>query len=201
MVYAIIRLFFPLVRALFVKKVKGLNNIPKKGGFIIAANHASYIDPVLLFTVIIPKTNRKIHFLALKQYFRNPLKKIFFTHFGAVPVNGATKTAVDILKQKKILGMFPEGRRSYTGKIGRVRHTGIAVLAMLSKKPIIPVGIRGTFEMWPRQKRFPSFKKIAEIHIGKPIYLRGRSNKSNLKKGVSKVMKEIAKLAGKRYPY
>ena len=198
MVYSIIRtICFPIIRAIFLRKATGLSNIPKKGGFILAANHASYVDPVFLSMVIIPKINRKIHFIALKKYFQNPFQKPFFKHFGAIPANGATETAVSILKQDKTLGMFPEGGRTKTGKIGKF-HTGVAVVAMLSKKPVIPIGIRSTFEIWPITKRLPSLKKIAEIHIGKPIYPRGKLTKTDINKNVKRIRDKIKKLAGEK---
>ena len=193
MVYALSRLLFPLYRVLWMKKVTGLEHIPKKGGFILAANHASHLD-AFLFSVIIPVINRTIHFIAFKKYAQHWLFGPLLKHYGAISTNGSVEKALALLKQGKIMGIFPEGRRSFTGKIGRP-HIGVAVLAMNAKKPVIPIGIKGTFEIWPRQRKLPRLRRIAEINIGKPMRLKGKLTKTNIRRNAQKVMDSIAELA------
>jgi 1-acyl-sn-glycerol-3-phosphate acyltransferase len=172
MFYWILKLLFtPLVKSIWIKKVEGLENIPKKGAYIIVANHSSYFDFFSL-TAIWPK---RVYFLAGEVFFEKwwwyPLVKLT----GQIKVDRSSKDKTEakqkvfsILKQEKIIGIFPEGTRSTDGKIGRT-FTGIAKFALGARVPVIPVGIKGTYEVMSRYDKLPKFKKNIEIKIGEPI--------------------------------
>lgn len=204
MVYAILRrTLAPLIKLIFVKQVSGLENLPKKGPFIIAANHASYCDPVLLGVVLVTHLNRHIHSVAMK-----PLAKYFIgrlvvgRYFRSVFVNGSISEALEQLKLGEIVVIFPEGGRTYDGELQKCEGTGTAALAAMSKAPVIPVCIDGTFELWPRQQRFPKFKKIVSFNFGKKIYFKNhKQSKKEMKEFINVLMHHIAKLCKKRYYY
>ena len=171
------RIVFPIVR-LWIKYINGLENIPKKGSFIIAANHTSYMDHFFMGYVIVPNLNKKLHFLAKKEHFKG-------------------------LDEGKIIGIYPEGTRSLTGKLQRAK-TGVARLALLSGVPVIPVGLIGTFEILPKGKYMPKLRKAA-MNIGKPMhfdeYYNKNINKKILREITTKIMKNIAKLCKQKYDY
>jgi len=208
MVYLIAKLtIIPLVK-LWVRKVNGIENLPK-GAFIAAANHASYMDHLIIAGYIISHLNRKVHFLAKKEHFDNIFKKAWHTYAGAIPLDRQSggeetlKLAVQALKQGKIIAIHPEGTRSLTGKLQKAK-TGVARLALLSKTPVVPIGLIGTFDILPKGKYLPKAKK-AIMNIGKPMhfpqYYNKKINKKILRDVTTKILKEIAKLSKQKYDF
>lgn len=204
MVYFILRkTLAPIARAIFVKQVSGLENLPKKGPFIVAANHSSYLDAGLLWIVLVSYLNRTVHFVAMK-----PLAKYFVgrillgNYFKSVFVNGSVSEALEELKKKEIIAIFPEGGRTHDGELQKIAGTGTGVIACLSKAPVIPVCIDRTFELWPRQKKFPKLKKIASIRFDKKMFFKThKPSEKQTNNFIKTVMQKIAKLCGKRYYY
>lgn len=209
MVYPIVKIIIPPIIKFWTKEVKGLENVPKKGPFILAANHASYMDHFVIMCTLIPYLNKKIHHLAKKEHFDNIFKKIWHTYVGAVPLDRekggkeALKWAVKALKKGKIIAIHPEGTRTLTGKLQKAK-TGVARLALLSKAPVLPIGLIGTFEILPKGKYMPKLKK-ATMNIGKPMhfteYYNKKINKKILNEITTKIMKEIAKLCRQKYNF
>ncbi|MFA6428473.1 MAG: lysophospholipid acyltransferase family protein [Candidatus Buchananbacteria bacterium] len=175
MFYFLLKLFLaPVVKELWVKEIKGLENFPATGPVVVAANHTSYLD----FFILAALLPRRVYFLAGEVFFKKwwwyPLVKltgqIKVERYGGGDKSAVVNTAVEILKQGKILGIFPEGTRSATGEIGST-FTGVARIALAAQCSVVPVGINGAFTVWPRQKNQPNFKKAIIIKIGQPINL------------------------------
>jgi len=208
MEYPIIRrILFPII-GLWIKKIEGTENIPRKGAFIIAANHSSYLDHYFLIYVVVPLLDKKLHFLAKKEHFNSLVERAWHTHGGAIPLDRekggkeALGLAVKALREGKIIGIYPEGTRSLTGKLQKAK-TGAARLAIKSGVPILPVGLTGTFRILPKGKHIPKMKRAA-IKIGRPIYLghhNKKINKRTLRLATTRIMKEIAKLCGQEYDF
>jgi 1-acyl-sn-glycerol-3-phosphate acyltransferase len=209
MVYPIAKIILPPIIGLWIKETNGLENIPVKGPFIIAANHESYMDHFIIVKTFVMHTNQKIHFLAKKEHFSNPLKATWHRWAGAIPLDReakgtkALRWAVKALKNGKIIGVHPEGTRSLTGKLQKGK-TGVARLALAARVPVVPVGLIGTFEIMPKGKHIPKLKR-AKINIGKPIYFNKYYNKKITKKLLrnvtDEIMKEIAKLSKQKYNF
>lgn len=141
-------------------QVTGKENIPASGGAILAVNHRSNWD-VLVVGVKCP---RKLRFMAKAEMFSNGLFSWVLSHLGAFPIHrgkgdiGAIKGALTILKQDEMLLMFPEGHRVRDG--ARVHaKTGVAMLAVRGKVPVIPVSVCGTYRWMSR----------VTLHFGKPV--------------------------------
>lgn len=144
-IYSIIRHGATLAYRLWYNlSFEGLENIPdpKDGTFIIACNHRSYADPVLLSL----KVKRRCTYMAKEELFKNPLFSALIRAFGAFPVkrgegdNGIIDISVGKLREGKNLAIFPEGTRSKDGKVGRGK-TGVALIAARAGVPVLPCGI------------------------------------------------------------
>jgi 1-acyl-sn-glycerol-3-phosphate acyltransferase len=147
------RFFRGVFRAIFSIvfrwQVIGAEHIPKEGPVILCANHISLWDPPLLGAGI----ERPVHFMAKQELFRIPVISFFITKFGAFPVKrgagdrAAIRTALKLLEDGKIFGIFPEGTRSKTGKLGP-GLPGVAMFALKSEAVVIPVAIVGPYRLF-----------------------------------------------------
>ncbi len=209
MVYPIGKRIVCPVVSFWIKKINGMENVPKDVPFIVAANHASYMDHFIIMCTLVPHLNKKIHHLAKKEHFDNIFKRAWHTYVGAIPLDRqkggkeALQWAVNALKQQKIIAIHPEGTRSLTGKLQEAK-TGVARLALLSRAPVLPIGLVGTFRILPKGKYIPKCSK-AVMNIGKPMYFNDyygkKVNKKMLREITNGIMKEIAKLSHQRYDY
>ena len=209
MVYPIGKRIIPPIIKFWIKEVNGLQSVPKKGAFIVAANHESYMDHLIVASTLVLHLNKKIHFLSKKEHFDNIFKNAWHTYAGAISLDRqsggkeALRCAVKVLRQGKIIAIHPEGTRSLTGKLQKAK-TGVARLALAAKVPVIPVGLIGTFEILQKGKYIPKLKR-AIMNIGKPMYFNKYYNKKTTRKLLreitNKIMKEIAKLCKQEYNF
>ena len=201
------RTLFPLLR-LFLKDINGIENIPINGPFIVTSIHESYLDPLLIASVIIPIRNAKVHFIANKGRFWDIFGyKIAKGWAGCVPLDDGKERALHelfgLLKNDGIVGMFIEGPRSSDGNL-REGKTGVVRLALKAKVPILPIGLTGTFDIAPNNKILPKLKR-AKMLIGTPIALNehysSKPTERLVRKLTGKVMHSISALTNKPYPY
>lgn len=207
MVYQVLKVtLFPLLR-LFLKDIRGIKNIPSKGPYIITANHESYLDPFFIASVIIPLTNKKIHFLAVKGRFWDIWgDRIAHDYAGGVCLDYGKEKAFNellgLLRKREIVGIFTSPK-SLDGKLKKGK-TGVIELALKARVPILPIGLVGAFEIAPRNKLAPNFRR-AKINIGRLIYLDEYYNKKInyglLRKLTDDLMHVISDLTGKPYNY
>jgi 1-acyl-sn-glycerol-3-phosphate acyltransferase len=141
---------WPLMRGLFRLKVRGVENLPADGGFVLAANHTSNFDPWPLSFPLWP--DRQLYFMAKVELF-NPLLGPPLRAGGAFPVRRgeqdveAVETAIELCREGKIVGMFPEGTRKSKGIVKKFEHrprTGAARIALTAGVPLVPAAIKGT---------------------------------------------------------
>ncbi|MFH0868012.1 MAG: lysophospholipid acyltransferase family protein [Candidatus Woesearchaeota archaeon] len=196
------------LRSLFLKSIEGTENIPKKSSFIITSNHESYLDPLLIISVIMPLINKKVHFLAKKGYFWDFFgDRLAKDWLGGISLDDGKEKAlekfVSLSKQGEITAIFIEGTESLDGNLKEGR-TGTVRVALKAKIPILPIGLIGTFNIVPGNKLLPKLKR-AKMCIGKPIYLdkyyKEKINKKLLRKLTDDVMHVISTLTGKPYNY
>ncbi|RJP74233.1 MAG: 1-acyl-sn-glycerol-3-phosphate acyltransferase [Candidatus Zixiibacteriota bacterium] len=130
---------------LFRLKIVGLENVPRDGRLIIAANHQSYLDPPLIGSTM----PREIHFMAKASLFEKPLLGPLIRHLNSIPVTrsgqdlASLRTAVRVLDSGGALLIFPEGTRSRSRQFLRATG-GLGFLARQSGAPVLPVYIHGT---------------------------------------------------------
>jgi len=126
-------------------RVSGRENIPPEGGLVVAANHISYWDPPVVGCVM----DRQVHFMAKRELFQIPLLGPFIRGVGGFPVDrrstgaGTVKLAAALLRQGKVLGIFPEGTRSHTGRL-LPPQLGAFLLAGVAGVPVLPLAIAGS---------------------------------------------------------
>ena len=158
----------PLARAVWRPTVEGRDNIPPTGPVLLASNHRSFMDSVVI-PVVVP---RKVVFLAKAEYFeghgpKGRLQRAWFEAMGMVPVDrGDTRAAVDslqvaldVLARGEAFGLYPEGTRSRDGRLYRGR-VGVAELALRSGAPIVPTALIGTEELQPVGSRLPRLAHV-----------------------------------------
>jgi len=208
MVYPIAKKTLFSFTRLFLKEIKGIENIPKRDPFIIASNHECYLDPFLIISVIMPLKDKKIHFLANKGRFWDLFgDEISRQWAGAIPLDEGKEKAfqelLGLLKKREIIALFIEGQRSLDGKLMKGK-TGVVRLALKSHAPILPIGLIETFDIAPRNKLMPRLKR-AKMNIGKAIYLDEHYekdiNERLLRNLTDKVMHTISKLTNEPYNY
>ncbi|WP_104091979.1 1-acyl-sn-glycerol-3-phosphate acyltransferase [Arthrobacter sp. GMC3] len=157
--------------------VEGLENVPTDGPFIIAPNHLSFFDSVIVQAL----TPRPVSFFAKAEYFtgkglKGKLMKSFFESVHSIPVERgeqaasvqALKTLLEILGSGDAVGIYPEGTRSRDGILYRGR-TGVGWLALTTGAPVVPVGLIGTEKLQPAGKK--GFKPAHfTLRFGEPLY-------------------------------
>jgi 1-acyl-sn-glycerol-3-phosphate acyltransferase len=166
----------PIVDSFLIKEVRGLENIPKSN-FILAANHQSHLDQIATGYVCVPRSFRMIGQTDRYKGLMKFLLRLIYFFTGVIPLDRldekskkeVIEKAEKVLKKGDILVIYPEGTRSRTGKIQEAK-TGIAKIFLKTKIPILPVAIKGTFQLMPPGKSLPKIKKIIKINIGKPFY-------------------------------
>lgn len=213
MAYSISKILLVPIFKIWIGDVKGLENIPIGSSFILASNHASYMEHMLISSIIVPKLGKKLYFIAKKEHFEGISQKswhmIWTRYVGYIPIDRskgwekALKTAVSYLKKGEVIVMYPEGTRTLTGKIQKGK-TGVARLALWAKVPIVPLGIIGTFKILPKGKMIPKLGK-ATFKFGKPMYFSKYYDKpvtkNMLRVITNSIMREIAKLSGQKYNF
>lgn len=156
-------------------RVEGaIDEIPRDGPVIVAANHASNLDPVVLGSTFMPRMGRRLQWLGKRELFDWPLVGWIARHGGVHAVERgaadveAYRLAKRILDEGHALFVFPEGTRSPDGTLQAARD-GVAVLALRTGAPIVPVGIVGSYERWPRGQRLPHPGGRVTVRVGSPF--------------------------------
>lgn len=176
MVYNIVRFFLYIFFKLSCSiTAVGNAHLPKKGGFILASNHTSYLDPMVLAVACF----RRLNFMARHDLFHNPLFAWFIRQLGAFPVKRQTadfsafKEAIRRLRKGEPLVIFPEGTRQSAGLLGDP-EAGVGLLAAKLNVPIVPVYIHGTESVLPKHARALNLSKIS-VYFGKQIFVERRT--------------------------
>ncbi len=158
----------------FDLKTYGRENVPKKGGVLLVANHQSYLDPVLVAVHLY----RPVSFLAKSELFENPFLAGLIRELKAFPVRqgegdiGAVKEVIRRLGEGYALNIYPEGTRTITGEIEPLEK-GVALIIRRANVPVVPVAIHGSFEAWPKDS-FIFHPHPIRVKYGKPMDFTGK---------------------------
>jgi 1-acyl-sn-glycerol-3-phosphate acyltransferase len=199
----------PLLRGIYRIRVEGLENVPTRGPAIIAANHLSFLDSFFIPLVV---KRRRVTYLAKADYFKSWKTSWFFKMVGQIPMDrsggGKSKAALDtalgVLNEGMLLGIYPEGTRSPDGYLYRGR-TGVARLALTAGVPVIPVGLVGTQHVMPKDAKFPRLRgrQVVRLKFGEPLefsrYAGRERDRMVLRSVTDEIMYEIMRLSGQEY--
>ena len=166
----------PVAKALWRPTVEGLEHMPRTGPVIVASNHLSFADSMVI-PIVVPRT---VVFLAKEDYFtgtgvKGALVRGWFEGIGMVPVDrddtraalASLDIALEVLGRGEAFGIYPEGTRSRDGRLYRGR-TGVAHLALTSGAPVVPVGLAGTQNIQPVGSRLPRLADVT-VRFGEPL--------------------------------
>ncbi|MEX1172703.1 MAG: lysophospholipid acyltransferase family protein [Chloroflexota bacterium] len=196
-----------------VRVVGAIDEIPRDGPVIVAANHASNLDPVVIAASLLPKLGRRLQWLGKKELFAWPVVGWMARNGGVHAVDRSTadveayRLAKRILDEGHALFVFPEGTRSHDGTLQAARD-GASALALRTGAPIVPVGIEGSYERWPRGQKLPRPGGRVTVRVGSPFRLAdelpaGLDRKAATPAATDLIMRRIAALLppGQRGPY
>src|SRR3712207_6222552 len=197
----------PVVKLVFRPRVEGVDNVPRSGAAILASNHLSAADWVFMPLSL----RRRVTFLAKNEYFTGSgvkgfLQRAFFTGAGQVPIDrtsasaaeDAIQTGLRILRERKILGIYPEGTRSPDGRLFRGK-IGVARMALETGVPVVPVAMCYT------TKKLPFGKKVMRVKVrfGEPLDFsryEGLAGDRFVERSITdEIMYEIMTLSGQEY--
>jgi 1-acyl-sn-glycerol-3-phosphate acyltransferase len=155
--------------AVFGIRVRGRENVPADGGALVMSNHQSHLDPVLVGLA----TDRRLNYLARQSLFGFAPFRWLIKSLDAIPLDreglglNGLKETLKRLKRGEMVLIFPEGTRTRDGEVG-VFKPGFCALARRANVPLLPVGIEGSFDSWPRSRLLPMPAAI-HIQFGAPL--------------------------------
>jgi len=193
MVYWLMHTFLRLFSfCYFPIKVRGIDRLPKDGPYLIASNHISNLDPVIIGLAC----RRKLSYMAKVELFSTPILKYLLDNVEAFPVNRHTsdfkamRETFRRLKRGFPVVMFPEGTRvAEEGK--KQIHAGVGFLAVKSRLPVIPIYIHNSDKVLPPGSRFPQ-RSTVNVYIGEPLSFGLKDPYIDV---TDKVMKQISHLS------
>lgn len=166
------RFFCLILILIYRRRREGVENIPRTGGVLLVANHQSFIDPPLIGSLI---HHRHTDFLARGGLFKFKPFAWIISKLNATPIKqgagdtGAIKEIIKRLNEQKMVVVFPEGSRTSDGQVQPFER-GISVLLKRAHCVVVPVGVAGAFEVWPRHKKLPRiFTKPLAVVYGEPM--------------------------------
>jgi 1-acyl-sn-glycerol-3-phosphate acyltransferase len=198
--YRTLRAISVIPRRYFHLRVEGSGHVPAAGPCVLAANHVSYVDPILL-AMACP---RPVQFIVDREQYRRPFVHWVAVRTGAIPVVndprdlGSLRRALLALRQGAVLGIFPEGGRSDDGRL-KPAKPGAALLALRAGAPLVPAGIDGAYRAYSRHHLLPRPRPIT-VRFGPPVPFpaawRRHAAKGHLDEATALVMGRIKALAG-----
>ncbi|MFH1854655.1 MAG: lysophospholipid acyltransferase family protein [Candidatus Omnitrophota bacterium] len=198
MSYTIARfILFLLFKIFFRLKVFGRENFPKKGAVIVAPNHVSFLDPIIVGI----GAPRKLIFLARETLFRSRIFGFILNRLNTFPLKrergdlAAFRLAIDKLSKGHAVLIFPEGTRSKDGNFQEAK-LGISFLEKITGAGILPCYVKGSRNALPRESLFPKFRTVS-VYFGKPLSFNRNSPGPKKEKYIdvaNKVMEAISEL-------
>ncbi len=159
-----------MIKLLFRYDITGQENIPNTGPVIVAANHTSYIDPIMIALAV---RKRQVNFMGKASLFKIPVLGTIIRWLNTFPVKrgiadkGAVAKSLKLLENGEVLLIFPEGTRIRNGRLGEP-YPGVTAIALKTGATIVPAGIIGTGKVMPNGSKMPRFPKL-KVRVGKPI--------------------------------
>jgi 1-acyl-sn-glycerol-3-phosphate acyltransferase len=162
----------------FSMRVRGMRHVPRRGPVLFIANHQSYLDPVLVGLAV----RRHLCYLARKTLFEHPAFAWLIRMLNAVPIDQegtgieGLRVTLQLLQAGRAVIVYPEGERTPDGAM-RPFEPGITLLIKRTQAPVVPVGIAGAYDAWPRWRTFPmpsplflpATERTIAVAVGQPL--------------------------------
>lgn len=158
-----------LATVLLQIRVSGREHVPRTGGVLVLSNHQSHLDPVLIGLAC----DRRLNYLARETLFRFAPFRWLILSLDAIAIDreglglAGLKETLRRLKRGEMVLIFPEGTRTRDGEVAALKP-GFSALASRAKVPLVPVGIAGAYDAWPRRRLLP-WPSTVHIHFGPAI--------------------------------
>lgn len=186
----------PLIGLIFIKEVRGRNNFPDRN-VILASNHQSYLDILLCGYICVPRKYTHIGQVDRENKGWSKIRDFLYSITEVVPVNRKNENSkkesflkvIEFLKRGYSLVIYPEGTRTRTGEVGEGKW-GVAKFFLETGVPILPLGIKGAFELFPPGEK-PKVKKNIRLNIGKSLFFKEEFEKA---KGMARDSKEYEEI-------
>jgi len=200
----------PILNLLFRPWVRGSENVPRKGGVVLASNHLSFVDSIFLPL----KVKRPVTFLAKSDYFtgkglKGAVIRWFFKSTGQLPIDrsggkaseDSLNTGLGVLEKELVLGIYPEGTRSPDGKLYRGR-TGIARMILEAQVPVVPVAMIDTDKVQPLGAKYPKIHRVG-VKFGQQLdfsrFAGMEGERVVLRSVTDQIVYRIRELSGQKY--
>ncbi|MBN1807434.1 MAG: 1-acyl-sn-glycerol-3-phosphate acyltransferase [Planctomycetes bacterium] len=187
---------------LFGLRLRGRENVPAEGGFLVASNHQSFLDPIIIGLVVGPR--RQIHYMARRTLF-SPALGWLIRLYNAFPIerSKADFKALTAAQQRLEAGIpvlvFPEGTRTPDGRLQKVR-SGAARLALSGGVPVLPCYIHGAHRAWGKGKKFLRPIRGMRVTLGEAIMPEGAADSRSARNELTeKLRKALAALEEEAY--
>jgi 1-acyl-sn-glycerol-3-phosphate acyltransferase len=150
-------------------RATGRSNVPRTGPVLLLANHQSVLDPIILDMA----SPRPLSFLARHNVFRPGVVGRVLRYYGGIPIDrghgkDGLRAVIDVLDSGEAVVVFPEGERTRDGAVQPLK-AGVTFVVEQFPGPVVPVGIAGAFEAWPRHERLPRFGPMFLPDAGRGI--------------------------------
>ncbi len=188
----VVAILYTVFKICFGLKIFGRENFPKKGPMIVASNHVSFFDPI----IVAISAPRKMNFIARDTLFRSKFFGRILQNLQTFPMKrgssdiGAFRFFLSKLSNGEIVVIFPEGTRSEDGSLQKPKH-GIGFLQITSGADVLPCYVKGSNEALPRGTRFPDFRKSVCVYFGKPISFDKKSLSGDKKERYMQIAEKI----------
>jgi long-chain acyl-CoA synthetase len=195
--YLVLRLAYLVFRIFLGMEVRGRDNLPNNGSFLICPNHQSFLDPFILLTALPYRVFSRLFFVGASEYFENWFMRFIAAISNIFPVDPdanllrSMKVGAMGLRAGHALCIFPEGARTIDGDLMEFKK-GAAILSRGVGVPMIPVGIQGAYEVWARDSNRIRLHKV-QISFGKP--LEPSTGTNSYEKDTERLKAAVAELA------
>ncbi len=192
-------------------EAEGLENIPRDCGCILASNHRSYLDG-LVVAALASRRGRKLRFLGKREIFEAPVVRNIVRATGQIPVDRGTgsatplRVAIDALDRREAVAILPQGTiprgESFFDPALKAK-SGVARLALSSGAPVIPIALWGTERIWPRSARVPNLamtKETVFARIGEPMWLKAADGEEEGKELLETLAGDVMRRIGSLLP-
>jgi 1-acyl-sn-glycerol-3-phosphate acyltransferase len=181
-------------------EVEGLDRVPRHGPFILIANHQSYLDPILVQAVL----PRPLHTMAKSTQFNSHLIGAIMKRLKSFPVRRfeidpqAVRHSLRLLANGEAVGVYIEGERTWDGRLQPLRR-GTVRLILKAAVPVIPCGVSGAYDVWPRWDRRLR-RGTVRLRFGEPMLFSAAERRADRERAVdeaaARIMDTLAELSG-----